>query len=348
MKISLPSLLRIKPGILAKVGKYLKALGIQKVAVYFGEGLHAPLSDAVEASCRRHGVSVIQTETLGTQDARALYEVRMALPREVDGILAVGGGRVVDAGKYLSHLTLLPLLAFPTATSNDGFCSPFASLLFNGEKRTIQARLPQGVALDLDIIRNAPPSFFYSGVGDLISNLTAIVDWKLAFHHSGTYVDDFAVATAQTAVESFIHHPFHSPENLDCLRTLANGLLLSGIAMEISGSSRPASGSEHLISHAYDSLAETQRMHGLQVGVATYLMSLVQNKHTDMIRQTLDQSGFSDFLSSQPLCRKTLRDAITQAPAIKPGFYTILSDPDQRIQAQCFLESDPLMQRLAI
>lgn len=348
MKISIPSLLRIKPGILPKVGKYLTQLNIRSVVVYYGEGLQDRFSADIEAACRQAGVEVLQAETLNTNDARALYEVRMKLPRAANGILALGGGRVIDAGKYLSHLASLPLLAFPTLTSNDGFCSPFASLLFDGEKRTIQTRMPQGVALDLEIIREAPEAFFYSGIGDLVSNLTAITDWKLAFHHSGVYVDDFAVATAQTAAESLIHFPSYDKTDLECLRVLANGLLLSGIAMEMAGSSRPASGSEHLISHAYDQLAEKPSLHGLQVGVATYLVSCVQGKHTEVLRRTLERSGFADFLAQQPLSRQVLREAIAMAPSIKPDFYTVLSKADARKQAQTLLERDPFLQRLAV
>ena len=114
----------------------------------------------------------------------------------------------------------------------------------------------------------------------------------MAFHATGTPVDDFAALLSDASVFQFLARP---KRDLEGMTLLGTALLLNGISMSICGSSRPASGSEHLISHALDSVSKRPRLHGLQVGVATYLMSLLseQVRTPDASRpsSTLPDSG---------------------------------------------------------
>src|SRR5207253_5856234 len=107
---------------------------------------------------------------------------------------------------------------------------------------------------------------------------TAVRDWKLAFHATGEPVDDFAALLSDGSIHAYLSHPAFDS---DGIRLLATVLMLNGIAMEICGSSRPASGSEHLISHALDAASARPRLHGLQVGVASYVASALQGENTD-------------------------------------------------------------------
>lgn len=178
-------------------------------------------------------------------------------------------------------------------------------------------------------------------MGDLVSNLTAIADWKLAFHRRGTYVDDFAVSMAQMAVEGFLHLPDKSREA--SLRALAQGLMMSGIAMAIAGSSRPASGSEHLISHALDRGAQRPLAHGLQVGLASYWVSLVTQTHSRVIAENLEAAGVLDFLRAQQPLRSDWQAALKRAPSMKSNFYTVLDEPGAEALLLEALASDPLL-----
>ena len=107
---------------------------------------------------------------------------------------------------------------------------------------------------------------------------------------------------------------------------LGTGVLFNGIAMEICGSSRPASGSEHLISHALDAISKRPRLHGLQVGVATYLVSRVQKNQSERIADLFDHVGFWSEIRSDPFSRLEWREALHLALTIKEDFYTILSE----------------------
>jgi glycerol-1-phosphate dehydrogenase [NAD(P)+] len=140
--------------------------------------------------------------------------------------------------------------------------------------------MPFGVVLDTAVCLNAPEVLWHSGVGDLVSKLTAVTDWKLAFHAVSEKVDNFAALLSDASVDQFLARP---KRDLEGMRLLGSALLLNGISISICGSSRPASGSEHLISHALDHLSKRPRLHGLQVGVATYLISLLQRRNSHCI-----------------------------------------------------------------
>lgn len=130
--------------------------------------------------------------------------------------------------------------------------------------------------MDTAIIKNSPVRFLYSGIGDLLCKITAIFDWKLAFKKTGETVDDFAAVISSNAVDTFRYYQDKRLNNPEYFGVIACYLLMNGIAMEIARSSRPASGSEHLISHAFDKHSKEESLHGLQVGVASYAVSFLQ------------------------------------------------------------------------
>ena len=179
-------------------------------------------------------------------------------------------------------------------------------------------------------------------MGDLVAKLTAVADWKLAFNAVGTLVDDFAALLSDATVFQFIARP---TRDIEGVRLLGTSLMLNGIAMEVCGSSRPASGSEHLISHALDSLGGKPRMHGLQVGVAAYLVSLLQGQNSAVIADLFDRTGFWNAVAADPFRRTDWLEALRRAPSIKQDFYTVLSSRDCLPEADQFLRTDPHLRR---
>jgi len=189
-------------------------------------------------------------------------------------MIGVGGGKALDVAKYTASLAGLPYFAVPTSLSNDGFSSPQASLTLEGKRRSLPTGLPEAVVVDLAVCQGAPRTLWHSGVGDLCSKFTAVSDWKLAFHRRGVPVNDLAALMSDASVFQFMANPVLDEQGI---RLLATALMLNGVAMEIAGSSPPASGSEHLISHALDMSGARQRLHGLQTGTAAYLVSSLQS-----------------------------------------------------------------------
>ena len=121
--------------------------------------------------------------------------------------------------------------------------------------------------------------------------------------------------------------------------------MLNGIAMEICGSSRPASGSEHLISHALDATSVRPRLHGLQVGVASYLISILQRENTDRIAALFDATGFWEAIAAEPFSRSEWLAAVRMAPSIKKGLYTGLSSRDVLAEVEAILTNDQRLKR---
>lgn len=246
--------------------------------------------------------------------------------------------------KYVATLARLPFVAVPTSLSNDGFCSPQSSLTIEGQGRSLPAAVPYGVVIDSQVCLEAPRQLTLSGVGDLVSKFTAVRDWKLAFHEVNEPVDDFAALLSDGSVHAFLSH---SKLDADGIRLLATALLMNGTSMAMSGSSRPASGSEHLISHALDRLLPKPRLHGIQVGVAAYFVSLLQGENSEKISRLFEVTGFWDHVAEDPIARDVWLKACQLAPSIKPGYHTILSRWDLReASVALYLDRDRNLSRV--
>ncbi|MDG5815793.1 iron-containing alcohol dehydrogenase family protein [Chitinispirillales bacterium ANBcel5] len=327
MEISIPTLLRIKPNALHKIGKYLRKENFTRIAIFYGTGLKEIFNVQLTISFESSEISVLHQETVATNEVESIYKSAYKIPDRVQAIIAIGGGKAIDYCKYVAFILQLPIISVPTSISNDGFASPGASLLINGRRKSQKAKIPYGVVIDTEVIRKSPDMFTYSGIGDLLSKYTAIYDWKLAFRVNQVPVNDFAVLISSNAVEILVNYKNKNVKDLEFLRMICGSLVMSGIAMEVSGSSRPASGSEHLISHAYDMVAKKPSLHGIQVGVATYAVSWLQNnKAHNTIKEVMEQTGFVEYVSNNPLNRDDFIEAILQAPTIKDNYYTILSE----------------------
>ena len=259
-------------------------------------------------------------------------------PAGVDAVIGLGGGKALDVAKYVAFLSGLPYVAAPTSLSNDGFCSPQSSLTVENRRRSLPSAMPFGVVIDTEVCLNAPEILWLSGVGDLVAKFTAVADWKLAFHAKGTPVDDFAALLSDATVFQFIARPIR---DLEGVKLLGTALMLNGIAMAICHSSRPASGSEHLISHALDSLSQRPRLHGLQVGVATYIVSRLQRQNTHEIDRLFEATGFWRAIEADPFIRSEWKQAARMAPSIKSGFHTVLHSRDCLPEIEDILRSDP-------
>jgi glycerol-1-phosphate dehydrogenase [NAD(P)+] len=335
---TIPSLVRLKPGALDRMGIYTERHELLRVVLLFSQDLDERLMARLTASLRSRNIQILQQTPVESISFEKTTELFRKLPRNADAIIGFGGGKALDVAKYIGFLSRLPYLSVPTSLSNDGFCSPQSSLTFSDKRHTLSSAVPFGVILDTSVCLNAPELLWHSGVGDLVSKLTAVTDWKLAFHATQTPVDDFSALLSDASVFQFMSRP---KQDLEGMTLLGTALLLNGISMSICGSSRPASGSEHLISHALDSVSKRPRLHGLQVGVATYLMSLLQGQNSRRIAALFDTTGFWRSIASDPFDRAEWLEAAVLAPSIKSDFYTVLSSRDCLSEIESALHSDP-------
>jgi glycerol-1-phosphate dehydrogenase [NAD(P)+] len=339
---AIPALVRVKPGTLDRMGIYAERNEFMRVMLFFSQGFDDRLMARLTASLRSRNIQILQQTPVESISFEKVTELFCQSPRDADAIIGFGGGKALDVAKYIAFLCRLPYLSMPTSLSNDGFCSPQSSLTVGDRRRPLPSAMPFGVILDTAVCLNAPEILWHSGVGDLVSKFTAVTDWKMAFHATGTPVDDFAALLSDASVYQFLARP---KRDLEGMTLLGTALLLNGISMSICGSSRPASGSEHLISHALDTVSKRPRLHGLQVGVATYLISLLQDRNSGQnsgrIAALFDATGFWRAIASDPFERAEWLEAARIAPSIKSDFYTVLSSRDCLPEIESALHSDP-------
>ncbi|MHA2255739.1 MAG: iron-containing alcohol dehydrogenase [Candidatus Heimdallarchaeaceae archaeon] len=248
-----------------------------------------------------------------------------------DLIFSVGGGTISDAGKYISKKLNIPMFSFPTTVSNDGITSPISVLYGeNNEKKSMGTKLPDAICLIMEIIQNSPMNLIRSGIGDLISNITAVWDWRLSMKVNNESYNEYASSIALNAAYS----TFYFVQNIDSkdfdakdaefLDLLTRGLLVSGLAMSINGTSRPCSGSEHEISHAMDQYKGGISNHGIQVALGTLFTSYLQNNQfpefIDFNHKTKLPLSYSDL----NLKMDEFIEILKLAPTTRANRYTIL------------------------
>lgn len=346
--IAIPALLKIGPGALGELGTNLKDLQLEKVVILFGNGLIEMFGMDVMKSLAEMGIDVLEYQELDTVRLEDLTSLAFSMPAKTQAVIGIGGGKVIDAAKYCGFLRNLAFISIPTSASSDGFSSASASLLVEGRRKSVPARLAYGIVVDTQIIKSAPKKFIYSGIGDMVSKITALYDWKFEEEHGYGKVNDFATMIAKKAVNSFVRTPFESIEEDLFIKELLDSLAMSGIANEIAGSSAPTSGSEHLISHALDKMLEQPQLHGIQVGIATYLMSVVQDHRYKRVNTIFTQTGFWDFVKTLGMRRVDFEQAIDLAPSIKPFRHTYLHEQEYRDRAKEVLATDEKLKEILV
>jgi glycerol-1-phosphate dehydrogenase [NAD(P)+] len=250
-----------------------------------------------------------------------------------EAVAGIGGGKTIDVTKFAAHMAGIPMVAVATNLSHDGIASPVSSLEHESGKSSYGVVPPVAVLVDLDRVRSGPPRLVRAGIGDVVNNLSAIADWELAAADRGEPVDGLAVTMARTAAQAVLHQPGTIGDD-EFLTVLAESLVLSGMAMTVAGSSRPASGGCHEILYAIDQLYPGTGNHGELAGVGalfcTYLRG--EGRLLGLTSACLARHGLPRTPADLGLSQAEFTKAVLHAPATRPGRYTILErlDLDER------------------
>ena len=329
--ITLPLRVVVGAGILGKVMDFIKDLEIAHnhvVGIITGPKTYEVAGRIVKESLESYGFTVhvwrVETATLDAAEAIA----RDAARKKVETAFGVGGGKAIDIAKYVAYKVGGNVVSIPTAASHDGIASPFASLKGFEKPTSIYAKTPYAIIADIDIISRAPPRLLRAGVGDLLGKITAVKDWRLAHKLRGEYYGEYAAQLALLSAQHAIrYHDLIASGKPEGIRILVEALISSGVAMCIAGSSRPASGSEHLFSHALEVLAPGKALHGEKVAVGTILMlHLYGDPKWRKIRRIMKKIGLPTTAEELGIPPETLVEALTIAHKIRPERYTILGE----------------------
>ena len=337
--MELPRYLRAVSGrveLVAAIEELAAGLDFDRLVVVSGTTFTASIARELSAALPRAGAAPVGVEA-NTEAEVARLAAEPAL-READVVVAVGGGKTIDVAKSACAVAELPLIVVPTQLTADGIASPVSVIRdADGRLRSGPGRLPIAVAVDLAVVAAAPPARTRAGLGDLLANPCALHDWQLAAAAGGEQVDDFAALLSQSAFD-LVHAPppvalDDGPPPAEFLHRLLRGLVLSGLAMEIAGSSRPCSGSEHLISHALDSLHPGTAQHGEQVAFGALLATRLQGGDWRSLRDFMRAVGLGDAAAGFGLPVQHIIGVVHAAPSMRPERHTVLSLTDADVEA---------------
>lgn len=191
-------------------------------------------------------------------------------------LVAAGAGTVHDIARYICAERGLPFASVPTAASVDGFVSSVAAMTLGGFKVTVPSAAPEFLVADLDVIAEAPLYLAASGLGDVLGKYVSLTDWAIAHAVTGEYHCAYTAELMKQAVDEAASSVAGiAAGERAAFGSLMKALVLSGVAMQLSGNSRPASGAEHHVSHCIELgppwLPAVDALHGEKVGVGTVL-----------------------------------------------------------------------------
>lgn len=222
-------------------------------------------------------------------DEQALGSLLIALADRPDFLVACGSGTLTDITRYVSLVTGIPFVAYATAASVDGFASITTPILNRGFKTTFPGVAPEAVFYDPQILAAAPDAMTAAGFGDVMAKIIAMIDWRLAFAVENedycpliAALVDHAVSDCLRLADDLAVSPADATRRGAACARLMETLLLTGIGMQMMGTSRPASGSEHHISHLLE-MRDIQRqrpgsLHGDKVGIGTLISMTIYRR----------------------------------------------------------------------
>jgi glycerol-1-phosphate dehydrogenase [NAD(P)+] len=320
--IPAPLVVDVRRGAIAGLGPLLADRRIAtegRVAIAVGHGQ----GDAVAASLEFGGAEFFRVDD-GTVDNAVLLGKRLRAGA-YEAVAGIGGGRTIDVTKFAAHMAGMPMVSVATNLSHDGIASPVSSLEHESGKGSYGVAPPVAVVVDLDSVHAAPEQLVRAGIGDVVSNLSAIADWELAAADSGERVDGLAATLARTAAHAVLHQP-GSIASDEFLLVLAEALILSGVAMTVAGSSRPCSGGDHEILHAIDKLYPGTSNHGELAGVGALFCAHLRGDtgQERLVSACLARHGLARTPAELGLSEAEFTKAVVCAPGTRPGRYTIL------------------------
>jgi glycerol-1-phosphate dehydrogenase [NAD(P)+] len=311
----------------------------------------------VEQVLRRAGLATRPPIVLGAPlhaDFDRVLELASAISDADATPVAVGSGTINDLTKLAAHRLGRRYMVVATAASMDGYAAFGASITRDGFKQTMACPAPAAIVADLAIIAAAPTPLTAAGYGDLLGKLTAGADWIVADALGVEPID----AAAWELVQGPLRDALSSPERLSqhdvtATEQLCLGLLVSGLAMQATRSSRPASGAEHLLSHLWEmaGLADGEHppSHGTKVGIGTVLVSMLYERLLTHDLTAVDVELRVDALPSAEAVERWVRSALPAGEVADRAVVESLakhSTPDQlRARLSLLRERWPRLRR---
>ena len=274
----------IESGALRKTDAVLtRCFGDQGVGLVADDNTYAAAGEALAQHLRCAGRRIAVTHVFpGTPrlhpDIEHVDTLVKALAADQVVPVAVGSGVINDLTKLAAHRLGRPYAVVGTAASMDGYTSFASAITHQGVKMVDPCPAPRAFIADLDVVAAAPVGMSASGYGDLVGKYTALADWRIAHELGIEAIEPVSWQLMEQGLGPWTSQPERVRSgDREALRDLLEGLVIAGLAMQISSSTRAASGSEHLFSHLWEMQGLTHSgesvPHGIQVGLGTLASS---------------------------------------------------------------------------
>lgn len=255
----------------------LHSYKVQKSFVLYDATTYSVAGDMVTSAMNQSNLpfaSYVLSSAEPVPDEKTVGEILIHYDRSCDFIIAVGSGTMNDLCRFISYKLGIPYMVIATAPSVDGFASNVAPLIVNHMKTTYEAHVPYAIIGDTRILMDAPMKMIAAGIGDILGKYTCLCDWKIAHIVTDEYHCGVIEAMVRQSLEIVVTSIESAKQrNLAAVKNIMEALVLSGIAMSFAGNSRPASGSEHHLSHYWEMIflfqGKQPALHGTKVGIGT-------------------------------------------------------------------------------
>ena len=315
-------------GVLPNVAEVCRSLISGKdLMMITGSDTYKVAGREVESTLRDEGynISVFKAGSANIDTIEEAASVTKEFGAEA--IIAVGGGSKIDIGKMVAKKTGRPVISIPTSASHDGIASGRASIKTQDGSSSVDAVVPLAIIADTGVIVKSPYRLLASGCADVISNISALLDWEFARRLKDEEFSTYAHTLSLYSAESIINNASLIRPNLEeSVWTAVKPMIVSGVAMSVAGSSRPTSGSEHMFSHALDIIAPGKALHGEQCGVGSIMMTYLHGGDWERIRSALKQIGAPVDAKGLGISSKNILEALTRAHTMRNDRFTILGD----------------------
>jgi glycerol-1-phosphate dehydrogenase [NAD(P)+] len=269
-------LVKIKDHVEEDVLQFLKTHNYQTIYMIEDENTQRVCGNALEEYLINHGIVcdhvVLQDPVV--PDETAVFNIILNMKQPYDYIIGVGSGTLNDLSKFVSKRVGLNYAIVATVASMDGFASVGAALITNDLKTTYDSHVPTAIFGDLDVLANAPMDMTVAGLEDIIGKYNCLIDWKIAHIVTGVYYCQTIVDMVRKSINECVENA-QGVLNRDkkAIKAVMEALVETGMAMGFVGNSRPASGSEHHLSHYWEMkflfAHKPAVWHGVKVGLAT-------------------------------------------------------------------------------
>jgi glycerol-1-phosphate dehydrogenase [NAD(P)+] len=303
--------------------EYIVGRMCQHIVLVADENTLSACGNEVEIALTEKGLHIQTVVLLGNSDtvvanAKSVLDVLISLRPDTSILVAIGSGTIADVVRFVSLKTKLPFICIPTAASVDAYTSNTTSIMVKGVKTSFQGVQPEAIFMHLETIKNAPQEMTSAGFGDMLAKYTATADWKLAHLLADESYDEQLAQFVLTALQQCVDNVYEigaCTEN--GMRVLMDSLNISGLCMVRSMKSRPASGSEHSLSHFWEMIHQKDdphlALHGTRTGVATGviadLFDCIRNLSRDEAAERITSANYPNPSSEKAGLRRVLGNA---------------------------------------